>query len=99
MGERTNRYLRERQDRKNKIWKIIQAGWLKNAEFARKMISLIINKGNQPIVQALVEDAMLENRIMFPVALFAEMLWNPNVEIGEMIEEVSKYPCVEFANA
>lgn len=98
MGERTNRYLRERQDRKNKIWKIIQAGWLKNAEFARKMISLIINKGNQPIVQALVEDAMLENRIMFPVALFAEMLWNPNAEIGEMIEEVSKYPCVEFAN-
>ena len=98
LGERTNGYLRERQANKNKIWKIVQAGWLRNAEYARRMIALIASKGEQPIVEALVEDAMLENQIMLPVALFAEMLWNPNTDMGDMIEQVAKYPCVDFAN-
>ena len=98
LGERTVQYLNERQIEKNKIWKLIQASWLKNAEYARKMISFIATNGKCPIVQGLVEDGMFENKIMFPVALFAELLWDANDNIGNMIEDVSKYPCVTFAN-
>lgn len=98
LGERTNQYLNERQIEKNKIWKLIQASWLKNAEYARKMIAYIATKGKNSIIQSLVEDGMFENKIMFPIALFAELLWDANGDIGNIIEDVSKYPCVTFAN-
>ena len=98
LGERTNSYLAERQVKKNKLWKIVQAGWLKNAEYVRQMIAYIAKNGKNPILQGLVEDGMFENQIMFPAALFAALLWDPNGRIEDIIEEVSKYPCVGFAN-
>lgn len=98
LGTRTNEYIKERQAEKDKIWKIIQAGWLKNAEYVRRMIELIAGKSNSPIVQGLVEDGMFENKIMFPVAFLAELLWDASDNVEEIIERVSKYPCVSFAN-
>ncbi|MEE1278171.1 MAG: hypothetical protein UHE86_03815 [Acutalibacteraceae bacterium] len=41
---------------------------------------------------------MFENEIMFPVALYAEMLWNPEEPSAEVISRVSKYPCVNYGN-
>ena len=98
LGERTDAFLKQRQSVKNKIWKFVQAEWLRNAEYARKLIELIAKEGKEPIVQALVEDAMLENEVMFPVALYAEMLWTPELSSSEMSGQVAKYPFVKFAN-
>lgn len=98
LGERTDDFLKQRQSMKNKIWKLVQAGWIKNAAYVGKMIGLIAKDGKAPIVQALVEDAMFENEVMFPVALYAEMLWTPEQPVNEMIGQVAKYPCVKFAN-
>ena len=41
---------------------------------------------------------MLGNQITFPAALYAEMLWTPNRDAMEMVEQVAKYPCVNFSN-
>ena len=98
LGERTKQYLQDRQADKNRIWKIIQASWLKNAEYVRETIALMAREGSCPIVQALVEDAVFENEIAFPVALYAELLWTPETDMDMLIEEVAKYPCVHFAN-
>lgn len=98
LGQRTISYIKERQTRKNKIWRIQQSYWLKNAEYIRQVIEKIVADGRDTVVQALVEDSVLENEIMFPLALYAEMLWEPNENSLEMIEQVSKYPCVNFSN-
>ena len=98
LGERADRYIRQRQAKKDRIWKQQQAGWLRNADCVRQIIEAIANGGRNPIVQALVEDAMFENEIMLPAALYAEMLWTPDRDSSEMIEQVSKYPCVHYAN-
>ena len=99
LGERTNRYIKQRQLNKDRIWKLQQAGWLKNADYLRRIIELVEKYGkNTAVVQALVEDAMFENQITFPVALYAEMLWTPGRDTAEMIEQVSKYPCVNYSN-
>ena len=95
LGERTQAFIAERQVKKDKIWKIVRGGWLKNAEYARKMIALMAEKGNNPIVQALVEDAMFENKIALPVAIYAQTLWTPNAPIEEIIEKASKNPFVD----
>lgn len=98
LGERSSICLKKRQADKTNLWKITQAGWLGHAEYARKIISLMEKEGNTPIVQFLVEDSVFENEIMLPVALFAEMLWNPDADIHELTEQVAKYPCVSFAS-
>ena len=99
LGERTDGYIKQRQAQKDRIWKLQQASWLKNADYVRRIIEAVGKYGKEDaVVQGLVEDAMLENRIAFPVALLAEMLWSPEGDSGEMIEQVSKYPCVQYAN-
>lgn len=97
LGEKTADYIESRSKEKDRIWKIVQAGWIKNADYARRMIEIIAQK-DDAIVQALVEDAAFENRISLPVALYSEMLWNTSVDTNELIEEVSNYPFVEFSN-
>ena len=98
IGEQNDDFIQKRQIRKNRIWKIIQAGWLKNAGCAGRIISLIAGGRGEPVVEALIEDALLENRIMFPAALYAELLWTPDADVYELTETVSKYPFVCFAN-
>lgn len=99
LGERTDRYIHQRQRKKDRIWKLQQAGWIKNAEYARRIIALAAQYGtDDTVVEALVEDAMLGNQIAFPVALYAEMLWMPHGDAMEMAAQVAKYPCVNFSN-
>ena len=98
LGEHTKHYLQNRQINKDRIWKTVQAGWLKNIEYVRRTVALIAFKGNDPIVQALVEDAMFENKITLPTALYAELLWTPEADSATLTEEVAKFPCVHFAN-
>ena len=77
---------------------MITAAWLKNAEYARKTVAEIAKGANAPVVQMLVEDAMAEEKLFFPTALCAEMLWTPEIATGEAMETVASYPCVSFAD-
>lgn len=94
MGERTEAFLQRRQISKDRVWKIVQGNWLKNADYARRIIELIAQEGIDPMVHALVEDGMLENKIMLPVAIYAQMLWEPGADTWELMGQVAKYPCV-----
>lgn len=95
LGERTKEFIRERQLQKDKLWKLVRGSWLKNAEYFRKTVALMAAKGKEPIVQALVEDAMLENTIALPVAIYAQTLWTPTLPAAEIIKRASKSPFVE----
>ena len=97
LGERSESFIRERQIKKNKIWKIVRGGWLKNAEYMRKTVALMTEKGNEPVVQVLVEDAIFENQIALPVAIYAQTLWTPDLTVEEIIEITSKNPFVDNA--
>lgn len=84
--------------RKRKIWKYLQAYWLTNSDKVYEMIKAMAStKNGDLVVTALVEDGMFEENIMFPVALFSEMLWDNKTEINQMINEVALRDYVEFA--
>ena len=53
--------------------------------------------GGDLYITALVEDGMFEESIMYPVALYAEMLWDTDCDIREMISSVALRSYVEFA--
>ena len=54
-------------------------------------------KGGDLDITALVEDGMFEENIMYPVALYSEMLWNCNGDIKELMREVAQRSYVSFA--
>lgn len=84
--------------RKSKQWRYFQAYWMTNADKAYEMIQTMASgKEGDLYVTALVEDGMFEENIMYPVALYAEMLWDCNADLQEMMSEVALRSYVTFA--
>ncbi|MBQ3141234.1 MAG: hypothetical protein IJC25_04655, partial [Clostridia bacterium] len=84
--------------RKSKIWRYLQAYWLSHADKALEMVRVMAEaKAGDLCITALVEDGMFEQNIMYPVALYSEMLWNCNAELGELMSAVALRDYVDFA--
>ena len=98
IGVSSDWMARNRIERKHKVWKYIQAYWLAYADKAYEMIGLMQReKQGDLYITALVEDGMFEKQIMYPVALYAEMLWNPQADFKNMLSDVALRSYVEFA--
>ena len=86
-----------RIDRKRRIWRYIQAGWLKNADKAYEMVQEMFHLKNGDLcVFALVEDGMFEENIAYPVALYSEMLWDCNGDYKQLMKDVALRSYVDF---
>lgn len=98
LGVSSKNMKRNRVERKRKIWKYVQAYWLTNANYAYDMVKLFkdCTKGNTSIY-ALVEDGMFEENIMYPVALYSELLWDTDTDINSIIPNVALRDYVTFA--
>ena len=89
---------RNRIERKRRIWRYIQAGWLTNADKAYEMIQeMCYVKDGEMCAFALVEDGMFEENIMYPVALYSEMLWDCHNDVKKLMNEVALRSYVSFA--
>jgi hypothetical protein len=95
----SSRSLKEnRIERKRRIWRYIQAAWLANADKAQVAVREICRlKNGDACILALCEDGMFEENIMFPVALYSEMLWNAEEDLKEITKAVSMRGYVDFA--
>ena len=97
-GVSSNYLQDDRIRRKSKIWRYIQAYWLTSAPKAHEMAKVLRDcKDGDLYVTALVEDGMFERNIMFPVALYAEMLWDTEGDTSELINQVALREYVDFA--
>lgn len=84
--------------RKRKIWRYLQAYWLVNADKALEMVHFMKEiKDGDLYVSALVEDGMFEENVMYPVALFAEMLWDADGDVKAMMSQVALRNYIDFA--
>lgn len=87
-----------RIERKRKIWRYMQAAWLRHADKAHDMVKEMCRiKNGELNIYALVEDGMFEENIMYPVALYSEMLWDCEHEAEQLIQEVALRSYVTFA--
>ncbi len=89
---------RNRMERKRKIWRYIQSGWLRRSDRAYEMVREMCRAKNGSLgIYALVEDGMFEENIMYPVALYSEMIWNCESDLELLIQEVALRSYVTFA--
>ena len=98
IGVCSERMRKNRIERKSRIWRYIQACWLTNADKAYEMTQEMCRiKNGDFCVFALVEDGMFEENIMYPVALYSEMLWNCRGDVKALMSEVALRDYVCFA--
>lgn len=84
--------------RKRKFWRYSQAYWLANAEVAYDTVKEMYNQTcGDMYICALVEDGMFEESIMYPIALYSEMLWDTNSDLAKLQSNVALRSYVEFA--
>ncbi|MBQ7820675.1 MAG: hypothetical protein IJ391_00125 [Clostridia bacterium] len=98
VGVSSKRMKEDRVLKKRTIWRYIQAYWLVNADKAYEAVRLMCAlTGGDALITALVEDGMLEESIMYPVALYSQMMWDTRGDIKEMMSEVALRRYIEFA--
>ena len=98
IGVSSEHMRRNRIERKSRIWKNVQATWLVNPDKAHQMIKHMSDLKNGDLLMcALVEDGMFEENIMYPVALYSEMLWSCNEDTKKLVENVAMRSYVTFA--
>jgi len=84
--------------RKRRIWRYLQAGWITHADKAWEMIRLMERcKDGDLVATALVEDGMCGEKMMYPVALYAEMIWDGDSDIKQLMHRTALRSDVEFA--
>ena len=87
-----------RVERKRRIWRYIQSGWLTHADKALETVREMYREKNGDLsIYALVEDGMFEENVMYPVALYAEMLWDCQKDVNTLIKDVALRGYVTFA--
>ena len=98
IGGASKAFKADRVARKRRDWKYIQACWLSNAEKAHEAVRAMAEiKHGDLYITPLVEDGMFEENIMYPVALFSEMLWDTDTPTSEMMTRVALRNYVDFA--
>lgn len=99
LGANSEKTLNDVYSDRLPAWKYIQAEWMKNVKYAKKITESIARKtkGNTDI-QLLVEYGAFEKEIFFPVALAAKIMWQPSADVTELIEKTMLNPFVKFVN-
>ena len=99
IGVSTKRMKHERIDIKAPIWKYIQANWIAYADKAYEMVRIMRDcKREDLCIYALVEDGVFGENIMWPVALYAEILWNCDAPLREIMTTTAMKHDTVFAN-
>lgn len=94
LGVQNGRFLSKKAEEKRKIWKYVQAYWLKNAKYAYDMINVF---DENTMVTALAEDGAIEEKIPYSLALYAEMLWDSRRPLDEIMCETALRDDISFA--
>ena len=98
LGVSSKEMKEDRIIRKRKIWRYLQAFWLIHADRALEAIGKMAHaKDGDLMLTALVEDGMFEENIMYPVALYSEMLWDCEADLDTLMSEVALRGYVDFA--
>ena len=98
LEEKYLEYIQNRTNEKIKLWKYVQAYWLENIDYARKIINVLFEtRSGDLYTSMLLEDGMFEEKIWFPAAVFSEMLWNSQKPSNEILRNIALREDVFFA--
>jgi hypothetical protein len=90
LGERSPGYIRKRLEDRQPLWDRRNRLWIENARHALRFYREILAcHPARMTVTGLVEDGLFEEKIQPSVALFAEMLWNPQRSETDLVRRAA----------
>lgn len=95
MGCRSASSIAAREREVREIWHYVQSRWMENGAQCEDVIARLAHGGAS--VYALVEDGLLEAGAWLPVALYAEMAWDPSVPFPALLSRVAARRHVRLA--
>lgn len=91
-------FRKKRTAYQKRYWHYIQCDWLVYGDYCRRILKQLADGcEGRANVTFLVEDGMFEEEIWYPVALAAEMLWNPGKTFAELTQLAARRQDVVFA--
>lgn len=94
LGCSDKNFIRNRAEQKREILKFVQAYWIRNAKYAHELIKEF---RSDSMVTVLTEDGMFEETLNYPMALYAEMMWNSDRSTDDILSSTALRPDVDFA--
>ena len=96
LGVTNDGYREKRAREKEFYWRFVLPYWLRKAPFLQKLLQTIANADvSDRLVTALVEDGLWEESSHISAALFAELCWDPQTDLDEILDAV----CHDSRNA
>lgn len=93
LGEAGEEEVRKNAEERRKMWRYVQAYWMRNADYANRMIRRF---GRNDMVTFLAEDGAIEAYLPYPLALAAEMMWDDSRETADILTETALRGDVTF---
>ena len=93
LGEDGADAVRKNADERRKMWRHVQAYWIRNADCVNQMIRRF---GQNDMITFLAEDGAVEAYLPYPLALAAEMMWDDTRSTPDILSETALRADVEF---
>jgi len=93
LGESSKQFIKNRTEFKRELLRYIQAYWIRNAKYCHDVIKEF---KSDSMVTMLCEDGMFEDVLNYPMAIFSEMLWNPDAKTEDILCEAALRTDVDF---
>lgn len=93
LGEYDRDFIAKKTEEKRPFWKYIQAYWIENAHYVKETVE---RADPDTLIAALVEDGLFDAKVWYPVAVYAEMLWDPHRETSEILRDTALMEDVSF---
>lgn len=93
MGVCSDDELKRRTEKIKPLLKKIQADFIINAKYAHELIK---DFDEDSMITVLAEDGMFEEIISYPIALYAQMLWDSSKSLESIMHKVAQMPDVDF---
>ena len=93
LGEDGADAVQKNADERRKMWRHVQAYWIRNADCVTQIIRRF---GRDDMITFLAEDGAIEAYLPYPLALAAEMMWNDTRSTPDILSETALRADVEF---
>ena len=93
LGKADEAFLKRKVEEKKEILRYVQAYWIRNAKYAHEMMKEF---REDDMITVLAEDGMVEEIINYPLALYAQMMWDSNRSLEEILSETALMTDVTF---
>ena len=87
VGKASRPFMESRTREKDFYWRYAAPYWIQQApELQRLLQAIAAAPINDRLITALVEDGMWESKLHISVQILAELLWNPDTDLTELIK-------------